>query len=969
MSYLRLVACTLPLLLLLPALSAAPHKQPAAPLQWQDDQREYLLWPAPQERFVPHAKESEEGEESAERDSESEQATAELLWHSSQGRHLRYPASSNAPQESEEGEESAERDSESEQATAELLWHSSQGRHLRYPASSNAPRLHDPNAATVYYPSPHGEGAPLLSTGELLVHFHHPISLAEAEAWAATQPLRLLAKARHDHAILLACGSRANPCIEESNRLRQLPEVRLAYPNWQRRRHHRATHEALPHAPREGKLVSAAELHQRLTRSALQLSAQQQQGALAPGQRLSLQVVIHNPAIAAARELQLTLTPPPGLRLDPAHGLTPCSGSAPLRCRWSHLAADQQITLTLPLIAERNGLHPLQLRLEAANAATQEQRLQILVRSDGATGGDADLTLPPTWNDPLFSAQWYLDNERSRWGASAGDLNLLPAWQRGLRGHGVTLAIIDDGLELEHEDLIANSSAALSWDYMRNRADVNLPHHSHGTAVAGLIAATGNNNKGIVGVAPAITLVGIRAENTTDYVESLALDHNRAIDLYNNSWGPEDGGHSLDGPGPLARAALEAGIRHGRSGKGQIYCWAAGNGGLWDNANYDGYANSRYTIAIGAFTDSGRRAYYSEPGANLLVVAPSDGGFQGITTTDRTKPRGYNAQDHYTHDFGGTSASTALACGAAALVLEANPALTWRDLHYLLAVTAAPLDLQDHDWSSNGVGYLVNHNYGFGAIDTAAATRLAPHWPLLAPEITATASARPNRPIPDHDLTGVSSSVTIDRDLYLESVEITFNADDHPYWGDLEITLTSPSGSVSRLAELHDSGYLTARYRDWTFLSKRHLGENGRGQWTLRVRDLAPGDRGTFKSWSLRLYGTATPPPIPSDSELVDLLPPSPGDTALPPQSLRLVTSGPGTIRWGSPEQTCSGTCDHTLPRGQQLELHAIPAIGPFRFQRWGGACSGQGNPCRITLFDAQEVHADFLFTLRGLFH
>jgi kexin len=88
----------------------------------------------------------------------------------------------------------------------------------------------------------------------------------------------------------------------------------------------------------------------------------------------------------------------------------------------------------------------------------------------------------------------------------------------------------------------------------------------------------------------------------------------------------------LEGPGPLTLEAIKHGTETGRGGKGNIYVWAGGNGRVnSDNSNYDGYANLRQTLAIGASTDQGLQAGYSEPGANLLVNAPSNGGQSQIS--------------------------------------------------------------------------------------------------------------------------------------------------------------------------------------------------------------------------------------------------------------------------------------------------------------------------------------------------
>ena len=88
---------------------------------------------------------------------------------------------------------------------------------------------------------------------------------------------------------------------------------------------------------------------------------------------------------------------------------------------------------------------------------------------------------------------------------------------------------------------------------------------------------------------------------------------------------------------------------------------------------------------MAAITHYGDQSWYSEPGANILVTAHSNGGtpdYEGITTTDITGTGGYSGGD-VTHDFGGTSSATPLVSGVIALILESNPDLTWRDVQNL----------------------------------------------------------------------------------------------------------------------------------------------------------------------------------------------------------------------------------------------------------------------------------------------
>lgn len=95
--------------------------------------------------------------------------------------------------------------------------------------------------------------------------------------------------------------------------------------------------------------------------------------------------------------------------------------------------------------------------------------------------------------------------------------------------------------------------------------------------------------------------------SVNDAVEAKALSLNpQHIDIYSASWGPEDDGSTVDGPGPLARRAFIYGVTSGRHGKGSIFVWASGNGGRYtDSCNCDGYTNSIFTLSISSATQGG----------------------------------------------------------------------------------------------------------------------------------------------------------------------------------------------------------------------------------------------------------------------------------------------------------------------------------------------------------------------------
>jgi len=478
-------------------------------------------------------------------------------------------------------------------------------------------------------------------------------------------------------------------------------------------------------------------------------------------------------------------------------------------------------------------------------------------------------------NDPLVPQQWHLKFAGQAGAVAGTDINVEPAWlyenpSAGVRGNGIFIGIVDDGLQTGHPDFKVDQSLGKDWN--QGDADPNpfYPADNHGTACGGDAGAIGNNRLGGAGSAPEATLVGLRliGDPSTDSQEAEAMIHaSERIQIKNNSWGPTDTGRILAGPGPLTTAALATAANTGRGGRGTISMWAGGNGrGRKDNSNYDGYANSIYTVAVGALDSKGRQSSYSESGANLVICAPSDGSTDvpGKITTDRTGADGYNngsdpnnlADPNYTNDFGGTSSATPTAAGVVALMLQANPNLGWRDVQEILMRSAKKVNPTDGDWVTNGGGINHNHKFGAGLVDAAAAVALARTWTNLgASQARPVATTGAAVAIPDNNATGVSRVFDFAGTfLRVEHVTVQLTISNIPK-GQLEITLTSPNGTVSRLSEVHDD--TTNTYDGWTFMSVRHWGESSNGVWTVNVADRTAGTTGSVTSVNLTVHGSA----------------------------------------------------------------------------------------------------------------
>jgi subtilisin-like proprotein convertase family protein len=442
---------------------------------------------------------------------------------------------------------------------------------------------------------------------------------------------------------------------------------------------------------------------------------------------------------------------------------------------------------------------------------------------------------------------------------------------------------VDRAVEIRHQDLQQNRSASLSGrvytqpggpangDPTPTQTDAD---NAHGTAVAGIAVARDNNSVGGRGVAPRASLVGyalLQASTSSNEADAMAFQA-PAIGVSNNSWGPPDGTGLLTDSTSLWRDAVDFGLATGRGGLGTIYVWAAGNGygsPTRDLSTYDGYASYRGVIAVGAVTAQGRQPSYSEAGANVWISAPGGdpcGAGLGITTTDLSGASGFNtgaetdetADINYTQCMDGTSAAVPSVSGVAALVLQANPGLDWRDVRGVLAQSARRNDPGNPSWKTNGAGRRFSDAYGFGMADAAAAVGLARTWTRLPAQVRfGSPSQAVNQAIPDNNPTGVASTLTVAGSgiSRLEWVDLSFSAADHPYSGDLRVVLTSPSGTEQVLAEQHSCSGRCTPYSSWRFGIAHYLDEPADGVWKISVQDLAAVDTGTFQSWQLTLYG------------------------------------------------------------------------------------------------------------------
>ncbi len=346
------------------------------------------------------------------------------------------------------------------------------------------------------------------------------------------------------------------------------------------------------------------------------------------------------------------------------------------------------------------------------------------------------------------------------------------AWPYSL-GQGVTIAIADSGVEMAHPELISQLAGGPHYNFAAQNSDVGPIRPdlfgAHGTEVAGLAAADLNHAR-MVGVAPGARLASwvIMDTNlfltTDEHLMEMYQYQSNAVAVQNHSWGHQ--GLTLGPVGLLEQVGISNAISYGRSGRGAIMVRSAGNDrATGANANDEGYLADPRVIAVAAVRQDGRLTSYSEPGACVLVGAPGgEIGSDGLFTTDLLDTAGVNQLNFFPPNgdmngyvwgslgFRGTSASAPQISGLAALLVGVNTNLTYRDVQQILILSARHFDFADPDLATNGAGFRVSHNDGFGVPDAGEAVRLARNWKSRAPAQQVSFTATNPAAIPDDGL-------------------------------------------------------------------------------------------------------------------------------------------------------------------------------------------------------------------------
>jgi subtilisin family serine protease len=255
-----------------------------------------------------------------------------------------------------------------------------------------------------------------------------------------------------------------------------------------------------------------------------------------------------------------------------------------------------------------------------------------------------------TPNDSQFPEQWALQNHGQSGGQFGSDIGAAAAWQSVTGSQTTVIAVIDSGIDFTHPDLVNNqwinpnpiNGDAHGWDFIRDSGEI-IDEQGHGTAVAGIIAAEGNNATRIAGVMWHASLMSLRVLDNTgtgdiaNAVEAIDYAASRNVPVMNLSWGTT--GNSIALKDAIDRA----------SRRGVVVVCSAGNGGQDVNAApyYPASFGARDVIVVAATDNFDQLASWSNwgdrkvtiaaPGVNILTTQPG-GGYGNVSGTSAAAP-------------------------------------------------------------------------------------------------------------------------------------------------------------------------------------------------------------------------------------------------------------------------------------------------------------------------------------------
>jgi len=327
-------------------------------------------------------------------------------------------------------------------------------------------------------------------------------------------------------------------------------------------------------------------------------------------------------------------------------------------------------------------------------------------------------------SDPLFANQWNLQNVGQYSGSSGNDIRATTAWTVTTGSRSVVVGIVDSGIDITHPDLAANIwtnpgeipgngidddhngyvDDVHGWNFVDNNNDVS-DAYGHGTHVAGIIGAMGNNGVGVTGIAWQVSLMALKFEDSRgvgstsamlaalNYATMMRRDHGINIVATNNSW------QTTSGSSVVVANAIRA-----EGDVGITFVAAAGNNATDNDATprYPGSYRLPNVITVAALSTANSLASMSNYGATTVDLAAPG------SLIESTFPGGTYGI------LSGTSMAAPEVTGVVALLASARPGITVAEVRTAILGTTHP------------VAALTGKTVTGGRLDAAAALGIAP---------------------------------------------------------------------------------------------------------------------------------------------------------------------------------------------------------------------------------------------------
>ncbi len=327
---------------------------------------------------------------------------------------------------------------------------------------------------------------------------------------------------------------------------------------------------------------------------------------------------------------------------------------------------------------------------------------------------------PIPFNDPFIPYAWHLQTPplsfMDEWAINPqAHINIVPVWYSH-RGSGVKVAVLDADIQPTHEDLQANVLS--TYNAQTNSSSVTANGHDgyHGTSVAGMIGAVGNNDLGIVGIAPEVELIlidDVPSGSDAEVIRAFNYAKEQGARVINCSWGSYNVSEAVSA---VIKEMYDAGI---------TTVFAAGNFGRdLDSAARNDESELPWVIGVGSSDEENDYWSGSDYGSNLELIAPGGSSSPGVAVLGGMgleNPHILNENYRYNN---GCSFSAPAVAAVAAIMLEVNPALTPDNVREILVQSADKVGGEYADFNSDGF----DRRRLYGKLNARRAIETAKEW-------------------------------------------------------------------------------------------------------------------------------------------------------------------------------------------------------------------------------------------------